>query len=433
VKRLYGWAFAVRLLAGLVAYGTTLYTTLPLLEDALFYEAAGASVAERWLSGRFDLAGVPVAAERAWLLVTGIGVLYYLTGGMRVVPVLFVAYSLVTALVPVYLYWATRELGASVAVAKRAAWLVALSPAFVFWSGSLYKEGLILLFLAVGAYHALRLHSRWETRSLVLVVVSILGLWGVRYYLAALVALAVAASMALRRGNASRLSSVVRQGVVVSAFAALLIALGITEGIENAVVEDEAGILTEVDVRRAGSAREAASGYLHEEKVDTPEAAARYFPLGLLYFLTVPFPWQTGSIRQNLILPENTFWLLLYPLIALGIAQARRVNQGGTMYILLVTGGACAIYALVAANVGTAYRMRSQVWLLWAPFAAWGWEAWRNSRGRRGRERWLLRPRRPFSFAGTRRVTGALARTATRVTPIPRGQPLTARGSESDR
>jgi hypothetical protein len=106
----------------------------------------------------------------------------------------------------------------------------------------------------------------------------------------------------------------------------------------------------------------------------------QYFPLGLFYFLTVPFPWQVGAFRQNLIIPENAFWLGLYPLVVVGIHRALKSNRPGTVFLLLTSGGMCVVYALLSANVGTTYRMRSQVWLLWAPFAAWGWEVWRERR-----------------------------------------------------
>jgi hypothetical protein len=153
-----------------------------------------------------------------------------------------------------------------------------------------------------------------------------------------------------------------------------------TERTEHVLFESEKGLLVDLDVRRAGSAREARSGYLQDASISTPEEASQYLPLGLFYFLTVPLPWQIGAIRQNLIIPENVFWLTLYPLIVVGIVRARKFNPSGTLFLVLMTAGMCAIYALLAANVGTAYRMRSQVWLLWAPFAAWGWEAWRERR-----------------------------------------------------
>jgi hypothetical protein len=212
----------------------------------------------------------------------------------------------------------------------------------------------------------------------------ILGLWGVRYYLGILLAAAAIAGLTWRLGANSKESSglpvIIRQAVVAAGFIALIVGLGATEGTERVLVENDKGLLVDLDTRRYWSAREAGSGYLHEESIATPEEAVRYFPLGLFYFLTVPFPWQVGALRQNLIIPENLFWLMLYPLIVVGVARAQRSNRAGTFFVLLLTVGMCAIYALLAANVGTAYRMRSQVWLFWAPWAGWGWAVGRPRR-----------------------------------------------------
>jgi len=385
IRRLYWWAFLVRVLVGLLAYTLTLYADLAIVEDAQFYEEMGYEVAQNWLSGReVDFDALPEGVQTARLLVTAIAAFYYVTGGLGVLPVLLIAYSAVTALVPVYVYRFARELQAPEAVARRAGWLVALSPGFVFWSGSLYKEGLTLLLLSVAAYQTLRLQSRWRGRSLTILVVCVVALWGVRFYVAILLGLAVALSLLWgRMAGAGRFKGVpvfVRQAAVMSAFALVIISVGVTVRTEHVLMESDEGVLVNLDVRRAGSAREAKSGYLQEASVATPEEALQYFPLGLFYFLTVPFPWQVGSFRQNLIIPENAFWLGLYPLMVVGIRRALKSNRPGTVFLLLTTGGMCVIYALLAANVGTTYRMRSQVWLLWAPFAAWGWEVWRERR-----------------------------------------------------
>jgi hypothetical protein len=383
--QLYRWAFLVRVLVGLLAYALTIFADLPIVEDAQFYEQMGYEVARDWLSGsRVDFDALPEGVQSARLVVTAIAAVYYVTGGLRALPVLLVVYSAVTALVPVYVYWFTRELGAPAPVARRAGWLVALSPAFVFWSGSLYKEGLTLLLLSVAAYHTLRLQSGWKGRSVSILALCVIALWGVRFYLAILLALAVALSLLwgrMPRGGQSRGVPVfVRQAAVMSAFAVVIASVGLSVRTERVLLESDDGVLVNLDVRRAGSAKEAKSGYLQEASVATPEEALQYFPVGLLYFLTVPFPWQLGAIRQNLIIPENVFWLGLYPLMVLGIRRALKSNRPGTVFLLLMTAGMCVVYALLAANVGTAYRMRSQVWLLWAPFAAWGWEVWRERR-----------------------------------------------------
>jgi hypothetical protein len=396
LTRLYRWAFLVRVLVGLLAYGLTIYADLPIVEDARFYEEAGYEVARDWLSGReVDLGTLGQGAETAWLLVTVIATFYYALDGFRALPVLLVAYSAVTAIVPVYVYRVARELDAPESVARRAAWLVALSPAFVFWSGSLYKEGLTLLLLSVAAYHTLRLQSGWKGRSVSILALCVVALWGVRFYLAILLALAVTLSLlwgrVARAGQSRGVPVFVRQAAVMLAFTVVITSLGLTVRTESVLLESDEGVLVNLDVRRAGSAKEARSGYLQEASVAAPEEALQYFPLGLLYFLTVPFPWQLGAVRQNLIIPENAFWLGLYPLMVVGIRRALKSNRPGTVFLLLMTAGMCVVYALLVANVGTAYRMRSQVWLLWAPFAAWGWEVWRERRrpARRGR---LARP-----------------------------------------
>jgi hypothetical protein len=392
LAKLYLWAFLVRVFVGLLAYALTLFADLPIVEDAQFYEEIGYEVAQGWLSGReVDFDALPIGVQTARLLVTAIAAFYYVTGGLRILPLLLIAYSAVTALVPVYVYWFARDLQAPEAVARRAGWLVALSPGFVFWSGSLYKEGLTLLLLSVAAYHTLRLQSGWKGRSLIALVVCVAALWGVRFYLAVLLGLAVALSLLWgRMTRAGRLIGVpvfVRQAAILSAFALAMMSLGVTVRTEQVLLESDEGVLVNLDVRRGGSAREAKSGYLQEASIATPEEAVQYFPVGLFYFLTVPFPWQVGSFRQVLIIPETLFWLGLYPLMVVGIRRALKSNPPGTVFLLLMTGGMCIVYALLSANVGTTYRMRSQVWLLWAPFAAWGWEVWRERRrqARQGR------------------------------------------------
>ena len=395
VTLLYRWAFLVRVFVGLLAYALTVYGDLPIVEDAQFYEEMGYEVAQNWLSGReVDFDDLPEGVQTARLLVTAIAAFYYVMGGLRALPVLLIAYGAVTALVPVYVYRFARDLQAPEAAARRAGWLVALSPGFVFWSGSLYKEGLTLLLLSVAAYHTLRLQSGWKGRSFAALVVCVVALWSVRFYLAILLAFAVALSLLWgrmsREGRSRGVPVIVRQAAIMSAFTLVIISVGVTVRTEHLLLESNEGVLVNLDVRRAGSATEARSGYLQEAIVATPEEALQYFPVGLFYFLTVPFPWQVGSFRQNLIIPENAFWLGLYPLIMVGIRRALKSNRPGTVFLLLMTGGMCVVYALLSANVGTTYRMRSQVWLLWAPFAAWGWEVCRERR-RQARQGQLAR------------------------------------------
>src|SRR5262249_54872450 len=160
--------FWARLLVGLVAYVLTTEADLPLMQDALYYEQQGYDVANDWLSGRSSgwLETAMYEGREAWLIVAMVASFYFIVQGVRATPVLIALCSALTALVPVYTYWITNRLGATEAVARRAAWLVALSPAFVFWSGALYKEGVILIILNLSVYHVLQLQAQWQSWSL---------------------------------------------------------------------------------------------------------------------------------------------------------------------------------------------------------------------------------------------------------------------------
>jgi hypothetical protein len=400
--QLYLWAFVVRVTSAIVGYLFTQYAGVELLVDALWYEEHGYSLARDWLSGRaVGLGEVPAGAQNAKPLVAMIAVFYYVTGGVRAGPLLLVVYAALTAIVPVYVYWIARELGAPGRAARTAAWLVALSPAFVFFSGSLHKEGLILLVLAVAAYHTLRLRTRWRPRSLVAVTVSLLVLFGLRHYIAIVVGGAVLLALASGRGTGGlratpvTMAVLMRQGVIVLTFITAMATVGFQENAERRLEESPEGVLVQMERHRENLALTAQSGYLVDADVSTPADAAEFFPIGLLYFLAAPFPWQTGSLRQNLVIPETLFWILLYPLVVAGAVRGFRVNRAGTVLLVAATGGMCIVYALVSGNIGIAYRMRTQVWLLWAPLAAWGWEVWREKRqmARRVRPRPLRRLR----------------------------------------
>lgn len=227
-----------------------------------------------------------------------------------------------------------------------------------------------------------------------LLAASLFCLLALRFYLAIMMSVVVVLGLLWGRKDPGArtqahalLPPLARQALIAAAFMGLLVTLGFSEGAERRLAESPEGQVVEVDLTRLNvdrqwSATSAYSGYLTEADISTPAAAVRYLPVGLVYFLAVPFPWQFGSLRQNLVIPETAFWILLYPLVGIGIVRGLRMNRASTMVLLAVTGGMCVIYALVSGNVGIAYRMRSQVWLLWAPFAAWGWEAWRRRRGR---------------------------------------------------
>lgn len=396
-RRLYLIAFAIRVMAGIGGYIATEHFAIPLLQDALYYEEVGYSVAQEWLSGGSSqwLDTERYGGKVAWLMVATIGGLYFLLQGFRSVPLLLMLWSLLTAWVPVYTYRIGMELGAPATVSRRAAWVVALAPAFVFWSGALYKEGLVLLILSIGVYHTLRLQRRWRAGSLLAIIFSVVALLGLRFYLAPLVGGAIVLGLLFARDMSATKGRVgggvvalVRQTTVALIFVVVMVSIGFTERAEESLFETDAGLLMQLDTSRRDLAA-AQSGYLPGADVSAPEEVVRFFPVGLLYFLAVPFPWQLGGLRQTLTIPETLAWVLSYPLVLVGIVRGLRVNRPATAFLVILTAAMCGVYAVLSGNVGTAYRMRTQVWLFWAPFAVWGWELWRERQRERkaaGRE-----------------------------------------------
>ena len=121
-------------------------------------------------------------------------------------------------------------------------------------------------------------------------------------------------------------------------------------------------------------AQTSSSGYLLETDLSSPVSALKSLPMSIVYFLSVPFSWESGSLRQNLVLPETIFWLFLYPAIFLGMKRGLRLNFQGNILLITITVVMTCFYSLYVSNIGTAYRMRSQIWLFWVIFVGWSHE-----------------------------------------------------------
>ncbi len=163
---------------------------------------------------------------------------------------------------------------------------------------------------------------------------------------------------------------VIRQAVLVLLFIAGLTIFAFTE-IAGAIPTDPAELLNRIQLSRYDLSL-TSSAYLCDVEIATPGAALRFFPLGLLHFLTVPFPWQVGSLRQNMAIPDTLIMVALYPVILVGIVRGMQRNAQGTLLLIGVSVAVCCLYALLISNVGTAYRLRIQVWMLWCPFVGIG-------------------------------------------------------------
>jgi hypothetical protein len=94
--------------------------------------------------------------------------------------------------------------------------------------------------------------------------------------------------------------------------------------------------------------------------------------MGVLYLLFAPFPWQIGSLRQSITLPEMIIWWASFPLLVLGLWFAIKYRLRMISPILIFTVMLTLAYSVFQGNVGTAYRQRAQLLVFYFIFVAVG-------------------------------------------------------------
>src|SRR4030095_2556502 len=114
------------------------------------------------------------------------------------------------------------------------------------------------------------------------------------------------------------------------------------------------------------------SGFMKDVDVQTTEGALTAIPVGCLYLMFAPFPWQLASLRQSIAIPEMIIWWLAFPLLILGYWYAIKHRLRDISPILLFTSMLTLAYSLFQGNVGTAYRQRSQLLVFYFIFVAVG-------------------------------------------------------------
>jgi hypothetical protein len=116
----------------------------------------------------------------------------------------------------------------------------------------------------------------------------------------------------------------------------------------------------------------AGSGFMKDVDVGTTEGALTVIPVGLLYLIFAPFPWQFTTLRQSITLPEMIVWWFSFPLLVLGLWYSLKHRLRQVSPIVIFTTMLTLAYSLFQGNVGTAYRQRSQLLVFYFIFVAVG-------------------------------------------------------------
>jgi len=138
---------------------------------------------------------------------------------------------------------------------------------------------------------------------------------------------------------------------------------------------------------RLDAAQSAQAGFGADVDVSTPGGVLSAIPLGFSYLLFAPFPWQFGSLRQLITLPEMIVWWCCIPLLVLGLWFTIRHRVRQVAPILIFTVLLTLTYSVLQGNVGTAYRQRAQLLIFYFVFVAVGFVLVKERREEKTRKR----------------------------------------------
>ncbi len=338
--------------------------------DAHTYDFLGRSLIEAWGQDEFHRATYERFVQSgagAWGMIYLVAFVYQMIG-RNMLAIQFINAAVGAATAPIIFYNAQLIFN-NTRVSKLAAILTAFFPSLILWSSQGLKDGLIVMALALGILATLKLMKRVTIGWIVVVIACLLLLITFRFYIFYMMAAAVVGAFIIGVKTSNT------QAYVQRFVAVILIGLAMTWfGVLRSASEqfDRFANLEAVERSRKDMARSAESGFAKDVDVRTTGGALTIIPIGIVYLMFAPFPWQLGSLRQSIALPEMLIWWCCFPLLVLGLWYGIKHRLKEISPILLFTSMLTLAYSLFQGNVGTAYRQRSQLLVFYFIFVAVG-------------------------------------------------------------
>jgi len=337
--------------------------------DANTYDIFGQSLVESWHGNAYHTAkyeGFVQSGASAW------GMLYLVAGVYELIGANKLAIQLINASVgaatAVVVFYAAQTLFSNQRVSKVAALLVAFFPSLILWSSQGLKDAVIILALALSILATLRLMEQVTAGYVVVLIVSLLALLSLRFYIFYMMSAAVAGSFIIGMKTLSA-QSFVQRFIAVGAIGLAFTWFGVLQYAGKQF--DQYANLKAIQTSREDQAG-AGSGFAKDVDVGTTEGALTAIPIGILYLMFAPFPWQFATLRQTITLPEMIVWWLAFPLLVLGLWYSIKHRLRQVSPIIIFTTMLTLAYSLFQGNVGTAYRQRSQLLVFYFIFVAVG-------------------------------------------------------------
>ena len=340
--------------------------------DAIHYDYYGFAQLAAWQGDRYFNALMTVYVSGglagAWGMVYMVAAVYGLLG-RNVLAVQMVVAVMGAATAPV-IYLVASHVFQNARVARFSAVAVAFYPSLVLWSSMALKDGPIIFFLAVSILATLKLGEKFSVKYITILILALFAVLTFRFYVFYMILAAVAGAFVLGVQKVTA-SNFARQFAVIILIGLALTYLGVTRYAN--VHLSYYTRLDRVQRSRQDAASSAQSGYAVSADVSTGEGALKTIPIGMVYLLFAPFPWQLTSLRQSITLPEMVVWWASFPLLILGLWFSIKYRLRQISPVLIFTVMLSLAYSIFQGNVGNAYRQRSQLLVFYFIFVAVGY------------------------------------------------------------
>jgi hypothetical protein len=339
--------------------------------DALTYDFFGYAQLKAWGGDRyFDTLAhsfVGQGESAGWGMVYLVAAVYGLLG-RNMLAIQFVS-CVFGAVTPVVVFLCSQHVFNNSRVARISAFATAFYPSLVLWSSQGLKDGLVIFVLTFSILATLKLGEKFRIKYLLLLVSCLFALLTFRFYVFYMLVAAIGGAFVIGLREVTGVS-VFRQFAILAVLGLSLTYLGVTR--YASLSFNRFANLQSVQRTRVGLAS-ADSGFGRDVDVSTTEGALTTIPLGLLYLLFAPFPWQVVSLRQSLTLPEMIVWWVSFPMLILGLWYSIKYRLRMISPILTFTMMLSLAYSVFQGNVGTAYRQRAQLLVFYFIFTAVGY------------------------------------------------------------
>jgi hypothetical protein len=349
--------------------------------DAITYDDLGEELVKFWhgqMSEFTFLGMMGPFMSRNWGMIYVVGGIYYVLG-RNPLAVQFLSAVLGAATAPI-IFLCAQHIFRNSRVARISALFVAFYPSLILWSSQGLKDGPLVFLLALAMLATLKLGERLSVKYLLVLAPALFGISTLRFYVLFMMVAAIGGAFLIGK-NPLSVRTVLRQVVVVAALGVAMTYLGV---LRSATTQFETfGNLETVQRSRQDQVARADSGFGQDVDVSTTTGALSTIPLGMVYLLFAPFPWQLANLRQSITLPEMLVWWASFPLLVMGVWFTLKYRMRTAMPIIIFTMMLTLAYSIFQGNIGTAYRQRSQLLIFYFIFVAVGFVLVRERREER--------------------------------------------------